>query len=77
MYLLLCKRYSFSKYERKLVNEPKWEYFKQYNTQEAALDAMKCWQQRGYDEYPGPDRESFYPDFLPLIIIRRFKLVEP
>lgn len=59
------------------MNEPKWECFRHYKTQEAALLALKSWQQRvSYTEYPGTDHESLYPEYLPLIVIRRFKLVE-
>ena len=71
-------RYSFGKYTRKLVNEPKWRRYRGYKTMEAADDAIKAKRRdildKSYYHYPGEEVESKYPHIKPTINIYRYKI---
>lgn len=70
--------YSWSKYDRKLTNEPIWRHYRYYKTINGAEDAIIAFRQssldRAYYDYPGESLENKYPQIRPTITINRYKI---
>ena len=80
---ILVKSYRFSKYERKLLNEPKWRHKKHYYTLNGAQDAIKELRKvadslmlKDYPAMGDPEREKLYPNITPTITLTRFKIIK-